>query len=223
MVHECPECEYETKSINGLKIHFSKSHPNSDKSVAKYQDSDWLQSKLDEGERPSDLAESLDVGVNTICKWITKFGLDYEDRWEYQTKGDGRYTDEEYLREKYHDEEMSMPKIAEECGVAFETVRYWMHEHNIETREFTVGPEDGPQWWRRTEEWRQTRRNIRDRDNGTCQNCEIDDGEMHVHHIKPVSFGGPKFDEDNLTLLCKDCHYNSHMNPEQSNLIEVSA
>lgn len=36
--HECLECEYETESMNGLKIHFSKSHPDSDKNVAKYHD-----------------------------------------------------------------------------------------------------------------------------------------------------------------------------------------
>lgn len=134
MVHSCPECEYETESSNGLKIHFGKSHPNSDKTVAKYQDSDWLQEQLDSGSRPKEIAETCNTGINTICKWITKFDLNYEDRRENQTKGDGLYKDEDYLRKKYHDDEMSMPEIAEECGVAFETVRYWMDENDIERR-----------------------------------------------------------------------------------------
>jgi transposase len=72
MVHSCPECGYETESSNGLKIHFSKSHPNSDKTVAKYQNSGWLQEQLDSGSRPKEIAGKLDVSVSIICRWINK-------------------------------------------------------------------------------------------------------------------------------------------------------
>ena len=57
------------------------------------------------------------------------------------------------------------------------------------------------------------------RDNFTCQKCgtfhafqnihgvflPIDDGELEVHHIQPVSEGGGD-EPENLMTLCKNCH-----------------
>jgi 5-methylcytosine-specific restriction endonuclease McrA/transposase len=139
MVHSCPECEYETESSNGLKIHFGKSHPNSDKTVAKYQDSDWLQEQLDSGSRPKEIAKNLDVSVSVICKWIKDFDLDYKSRQEHQSKGDGRYRDKEYLQEKYIKQEMSITDISNECNVTPFTVRYWLQENDIEPRSISEG------------------------------------------------------------------------------------
>lgn len=61
------------------------------------------------------------------------------------------------------------------------------------------------------------------RDNFTCQDCgefhafinehgmpiPIDDGELEVHHIKPVSEGGGD-EQQNLVTLCKECHKKRH-------------
>lgn len=60
------------------------------------------------------------------------------------------------------------------------------------------------------------------RDNFTCQRCgefhamknelgiyiPIDDGQLNVHHIKPVSEGGDE--PENLVTLCKECHKEVH-------------
>ena len=61
------------------------------------------------------------------------------------------------------------------------------------------------------------------RDNFTCQHCgefhamkneygiyiPIDDGNLNVHHIKPVSEGGGD-EPENLITLCKNCHKEIH-------------
>jgi len=33
---------------------------------------------------------------------------------------------------------------------------------------------------------------------------------MHVHHIVPVSMGGPTFEMWNCATLCIDCHHKMH-------------
>lgn len=61
------------------------------------------------------------------------------------------------------------------------------------------------------------------RDNFTCQDCgefhalindfdmpiPIDDGQLEVHHILPVSKGGGD-EQKNLITLCKKCHKKRH-------------
>lgn len=61
------------------------------------------------------------------------------------------------------------------------------------------------------------------RDNFTCQDCgefhafynqhgmyiPIDDGQLEVHHIVPVSEGGGD-EPENLVTLCKNCHLERH-------------
>lgn len=61
------------------------------------------------------------------------------------------------------------------------------------------------------------------RDNFTCQDCgefhayknkygvyiPIDDGQLDVHHILPVSMGGGD-EQQNLVTLCKACHKARH-------------
>lgn len=57
--------------------------------------------------------------------------------------------------------------------------------------------------------WIALARQIRKRDNFTCQRCgkngPNDGGELHVHHIKPRGIGGSN-DPSNLITLCSDCH-----------------
>jgi len=65
------------------------------------------------------------------------------------------------------------------------------------------------------------RKQIHRKFNHTCQKCgvmfitEFESGfkmpryRGHVHHIKPLSEGGAD-NEDNMTLLCEECHRNEH-------------
>jgi transposase len=49
--------------------------------------------------------------------------------------GSKRYHDQDWLREKYHGERMTMEEIGEECGVTVTTISDWMDRHDIDKRD----------------------------------------------------------------------------------------
>lgn len=66
--------------------------------------------------------------------------------------------------------------------------------------------------------WKQTREYIFDRDNGLCQDC-LNKGMIRpgkeVHHkifltIENINDTAITLGEDNLILLCKECHHKRH-------------
>ncbi len=64
-----------------------------------------------------------------------------------------------------------------------------------------------------SKEWQKIRENILKRDNYLCQVCGMPAEEIH-HKIKltPQNINNPNVSmaEDNLTSLCRDCHFNEH-------------
>jgi len=105
---------------------------------------------------------------------------------------------EDYLKlltEKFH-----MPENEAKRGVLNYFRRYRKPEAKYEslTGDFYKSPK-----------WIALARQIRNRDNFTCQRCgkygPNDGGELHVHHIKPRGRGGSN-DPSNLITLCSDCH-----------------
>ena len=120
------------------------------------------------------------------------------------------------------------------------TVKEWMTERNIKTRNISQDNdrrykymskkekrnqvraankcikhgEDSPNWkggvksWRGTR-WDTIRKQIKERDNYTCQHCGVHENEskhtLHVHH--KVLYRLSKNNEpDNLITLCNRCH-----------------
>ncbi len=64
-----------------------------------------------------------------------------------------RYRDESWLREKYFEEGMSQPKIADECGVSEGAIRRWFNKHDINAtrsseNKRTEGKHHDPEWLR---------------------------------------------------------------------------
>lgn len=62
-----------------------------------------------------------------------------------------------------------------------------------------------------TRRWRNLRDRIRERDGHLCSECKgngLTVAGIDVHHIKPImEFPELAFNEDNLILLCRPCHY----------------
>lgn len=103
------------------------------------------------------------------------------------------------------------------------------HPHYGRTGEdhpmYGVRGEDHPLWkggyeqdFRESAEWYNTRREALERDGEECADCGMSrdqhhatfDRDLEVHHIKPVSDGGDKYDLSNLVSLCMPCHHERH-------------
>jgi len=64
---------------------------------------------------------------------------------------------------------------------------------------------------RKSNEYKEWRRKVFERDNYTCQRCQIRGGYLHPHHIKPfASHPELRFDVNNGITLCKKCHKAIH-------------
>ena len=57
-------------------------------------------------------------------------------------------------------------------------------------------------------------RSILLRDGYRCTRCNVPKRgprSLHVHHVKPWGdYPDLRFDPDNLTTLCRDCHHDAH-------------
>ena len=61
----------------------------------------------------------------------------------------------------------------------------------------------------RSAPWRQARLDALTRDNHTCQQCRSQT-DLTVHHIIDRLAGGPPYQLNNLTTLCRRCHGRLH-------------
>ena len=66
--------------------------------------------------------------------------------------------------------------------------------------------------------WRRLRRQALDRDGWRCTRCEYP-ADLEMHHKVPLADGGDPWSIDNVRMLCRDCHFDSHRviaDPERS-------
>ena len=62
--------------------------------------------------------------------------------------------------------------------------------------------------------WSNLRSKLIENSGYTCQSCNTKSCNgafpLEVHHIYPIALGGNPFDEDNLIVVCPDCHLDAH-------------
>lgn len=62
--------------------------------------------------------------------------------------------------------------------------------------------------------WSNLRSKLIKKERYICQSCKTKscDGAfpLEVHHIFPIALGGNPFDEENLIVVCPDCHLDAH-------------
>ena len=64
---------------------------------------------------------------------------------------------------------------------------------------------------RTSNEIKQWRKSVFERDNYICQHCNVRGGELHSHHIKSFArYPELRFDINNGITLCKNCHKEIH-------------
>lgn len=115
-----------------------------------YEDKEDLRRVFERtGRNISATADFFGCHWQTISRWLDRHNID-------RRSGEGKFanTDEAEpyhdggtLRQMYHGEDMSMPEIADEFGVSWQTIQKWMDRNGIERREHNDGdahdiPED---------------------------------------------------------------------------------
>jgi len=233
----------------------------------KYRNEEWLRQKyVEENMKVGKIAELADCASTTVHQWLNKHDIEQRGAG-YRPEEPEKYRDKEWLEDKYHGERLSTSEIGDICDCSKQTIKLWLEKHNIEKRSRSEAAEiraekhphthgdpdnlreynsweiwdeeereefrerlseqrkgDGnpmsnvtgeehhhwkeetaPHQFYQTAEWKETRQSVLERDGNECQACgETED--LHVHHIQPVSAGGPRFEENNLVTLCSSCH-----------------
>jgi len=189
--------------------------PYRPKDPEKYRDEEWLRDQY-HGERLSagDIADKCDCAKSTILRWLDRHGIDKRDRSEAAEIRAERYphTTEagaEALKEhgvnawEYWDDEqreafrerLSKQRTGDNNPMAGKT---GPDHHNWE-------PDKAPHRFYSSKKWKETREEVLERDDHECQACGKG-SDLQVHHIHPISAGGPRFDPNNLVTLCNAHH-----------------
>lgn len=196
----------------------------------RYRSKEWLRTQyVGENKSVVEMADAAGVTPTTICNWMDAAGVETRDPHQREhivnANANENLADSEWLREKYHGEELSTPEIAERVGRTQAAVAYWMRKHGVEWRspkEAAVRGEEHPDWdgghtLEYGGEWRERREEAIERDGEKCRRCgvtrkevrETSGRDLHVHHIKKLK----KFDDpseghrlENLLTVCQGCH-----------------
>jgi len=183
-----------------------------------YKKKSWLYKKYHvEDKKQEEIADIADVSISTISYWMDKYGIETKQYERIQKEPDNI----EEIKEEYNSG-ASLVEVADGLDVSHPTVRRWLKEAGVETREQYPEGEDNPRWeggWEPDDEkkkfyasqaWKEKRREVLERDDNKCTQCGSTDDKLAVHHWRPISDGGAKLDMANLATVCQSCHNYLH-------------
>lgn len=150
-----------------------------------------------------------------------------KNKWSAYATGHYRrpesYKDAAWLRAEYIGKQRTLEEIAAEQGVSRQAIKHFMTRYEIAVRDGSaahIGRQAGPAnpaWrggvadWPYSSDWKVLARQIRYRDEWTCQDCgeqrEYWGVSLHVHHIDWDKMNN---DPANLISLCAKCHVDRH-------------
>lgn len=190
-----------------------------DKNAAKdgqHKDRDWLREKyVTEELSQKEIGDMAGVHKGTIKYWLDKHDIDIRSKSEAA----------EIRAERHPHTTEAGAKALKEAGVNAwelfdEDEREAFRDRLSQERTGDGNPmydrtgEDHPNWkpnkpearFYKNKRWREARKRALDRDGGECVVCGTEEN-LHVHHIYPVSAGGPRFELNNLVTLCRTHHF----------------
>lgn len=94
----------------------------------------------DEGNSISDVADHYGVTYTAVRHRLQIHDIEIRDSapdYKHPEKVDESYKEESWLRQKYVEERLSKPEIAEMCSVAESTVQNQLIQHDIEARSYS--------------------------------------------------------------------------------------
>jgi transposase-like protein len=100
-----------------------------------WQDEEWLRREYSEkGRNAVEISEEFDITADNITYFRNKFGIEAHGNKRDPYEG-AKYRDKEWLNEQYWEKERTMPEIADECDCSAETIRRWLNNHDLGTRD----------------------------------------------------------------------------------------
>jgi len=180
----------------------------------KYTDCEWLTRKyIEEQHSTAEIGDICGVSKETIRRWLNNCDIKTRSKSEAAKLRAEKYPETTLSAEQSSDIP-SQEHMTEEEREAF-LERLSENRSGEGNPMWGVTGEEHPQWkggktvdrsFYHTNEWKKARKKALERDSHECQVCGSDD-ELHVHHITPISAGGPRTDLNNLVTLCEYHHY----------------
>lgn len=99
---------------------------------------------VENGKSVNTIADEWDCTVSTISRWLDKFDIETRQRGVEAPETTERldqkhkHRNEDWLREKYWEEEMTLTEISDEYDVAIPTLLRHMDRHGIERRDHST-------------------------------------------------------------------------------------
>jgi len=198
-----------------------------------HTDPAWLQKAYHkDGMSLAAMGEACGVTDSAVQYQMQKHGIPREERG-YRPNEPEPYRSADWLRQKHHEEKMSLYEMADECSCSMTCIHRWMERFGVEKRSKSEAaklraeqhphsipsgkdhhswkPPEERQDFYHSGEWRRVRKAVYERDDHECRRCGASgDTELHAHHIEAVSKGGAKFEPGNLVTLCRECHMAEH-------------
>jgi len=139
--HKCSVCGAEFRRLGKYREHFrAASHG------APWQEEQVLRELYEEsGLTTEEIGDELGCAQSTVIKWMDRHGIERRGREEYVPSGDDHHfyggregtpdelSNEDWVRQKYLEEELSMYAIASELGCSRGPVRSAFDRFDIET------------------------------------------------------------------------------------------
>jgi 5-methylcytosine-specific restriction endonuclease McrA len=177
-----------------------------------YKNKKWLEEKYcSENLSQKEIADMVGIHDTTLGYWLRKFNIQARHDSKRMTE---LYADKEWLYNQYFVQEKSGYAIAEECGVSFHPVYYWLKKFGFLARYKGESKRIHPkgtltiyQEIRGRKEYTLWRESIFVRDDYTCQECRCRGGDLELHHIIPCrDFEEGIMQDTNAITLCCSCH-----------------
>jgi|APHM01.1.fsa_nt_gi hypothetical protein len=97
----------------------------------RYQSEHWLRARYHgDGMSLREIADECDIGKDWVGHWMREHDIERRGK----QAADPRLRDAEWLRQQYHDRQLSLNDIGEECDCDHSIISRWMDRHDIQTR-----------------------------------------------------------------------------------------